>query len=415
MAAKARKIVRNNFTYTTGEKGRNRVRVYRRPGRSGIYLEWYEDVPGTGKQKRKQRALGHDDERRAKAQADAMAAALATERDAVRSGDVTLQQLFDIYLAEVTPQKSKGVQKHDHACAEMFLRFFGPDRKARTLNRRDWDRFIHDRRTGKIGPAGRNGKFFGKKSRTRPVGNRQIGYDLEFLQAVLNWATMAGNGTATAFLDRNPCKGFPFPKEENPRRPILTDEQYQRLLDAAEGMDWRFKLALILAHETGHRNHSIRHLRWSNIDLEHALIHWKAEYDKIGSEWTTPLTVVATKALEEARKHHPAIGTAWVFPSPRNPRQPCSRHLMGQWWKQAQKKAGIPFYDENGSPTRYGWHSLRRKMATDLMEGDVPLRTIADLGGWKEPMTIVRCYQKSNADQQRRALEARRNRMVSGE
>lgn len=297
----------------------------------------------------------------------------------------------------------------------MFLRFFGPERKAKTLDRRDWDRFIHDRRIGKIGPAGRDGKFFGRRSRARLVGNRQIGYDLEFLQAVLNWATVAGNGTAAAFLDRNPCKGFPLPKEENPKRPILTDEQYRRMLLAAEQMDWRFRLALILAHETGHRNHSIRHLRWSDIDFDNGLVYWAPEHDKIGYESETPLTHAALEALWDVRRNHPAIGTAWIFPSPSNPEQPCSRHLMRQWWDEAQEKAGIPFHDEKGSPTRYGWHSLRRKLATDLLDGDVALRTIADLGGWKEPMTVVKCYQKSNADQQRRALEVRGKLRASGE
>lgn len=187
------------------------------------------------------------------------------------------------------------------------------------------------------------------------------------------------------------------------------------MLDAAEQMDWRFKLALILTHETGQRNHSICHLRWSDIDFDNRLVYWAPEHDKIRNEWVTPLTEAALEALGEARRNHPAIGSAWIFPSPRNPEQPCSRHLMRQWWNQAQEQAGIPFHDEKGSPTRYGWHSLRRKMATDLLDVDVALRTIADLGGWKEPMTIVKCYQKSNADQQRRALEARRKLRVSSE
>lgn len=413
--AKIKQNARKRFSYSTGEKGRNRVRAFRRPGRTGIYLEWFEKVSSTGEPKRRPLSLGHDDERRAKAQADELAAALAADQDAVRSGDITLNQLFDIYLAEVTPSKTEGVQKRDRACAEMFLRFFGCDRRARTLDRRDWDRFINDRRAGKIGPAGRDSKFFGKKALCRPVGNRQIGYDLEFLQAVLNWATKAGNGTATAFLERNPCNGLQRPKEENPKRPILTDEQYRKMLDATEEMDWRFKLALVLAHETGHRNHSIRNLQWSDIDFENRMVHWKAEYDKIGREWTTPLTDEAMDALAEARRKHLAIGATWIFPSPKDPDYPCSRHLMRKWWDEAQRKAEIPLHDDKGNPTRYGWHSLRRKLATDLLDGDVALRTIADLGGWKDPITVVTVYQKSNSDQQRRALEARRNRRASGE
>ena len=33
---------------------------------------------------------------------------------------------------------------------QMFLRFFGKDRVPATLSQRDWDRFIRERRSGKV-------------------------------------------------------------------------------------------------------------------------------------------------------------------------------------------------------------------------------------------------------------------------
>ena len=42
-----------------------------------------------------------------------------------------------------------------------------------------------------------------------------------------------------------------------------------------------------------------------------------------------------------------------------------------------------------------GWHSLRRKFATDLM--DLPLKVLCELGGWKSPQTVLRCYQQADA------------------
>ena len=59
---------------------------------------------------------------------------------------------------------------------EMFLDFFGRDRDSATLSQRDWDRFIRERRTGRIGISG------------KLVSNRMIEYDLAFLMAVHNWA-----------------------------------------------------------------------------------------------------------------------------------------------------------------------------------------------------------------------------------
>jgi hypothetical protein len=52
-----------------------------------------------------------------------------------------------------------------------------------------------------------------------------------------------------------------------------------------------------------------------------------------------------------------------------------------------------------------GWHSLRRAFATDL--SDVPLKVLCELGGWKDPNTILKCYQQPDLETQRRALSAR--------
>ena len=56
----------------------------------------------------------------------------------------------------------------------MFLKFFGKDRDPATLSQRDWDRFIRDRRSGRVGPSG------------KPVSDRTIERDLRFLLAVVD-------------------------------------------------------------------------------------------------------------------------------------------------------------------------------------------------------------------------------------
>jgi len=53
-----------------------------------------------------------------------------------------------------------------------------------------------------------------------------------------------------------------------------------------------------------------------------------------------------------------------------------------------------------------GWHSLRRKFATEMK--DTPLRDLCELGGWKSPQTVLTCYQQPDQDTMRRSLEARR-------
>lgn len=99
-------------------------------------------------------------------------------------------------------------------------------------------------------------------------------------------------------------KGLPVPKEENPRRPLINEAQYLALQKLAGRVDVNFELALVLAHETGHRIGAIPQLRWSDVDLKEKRILWRAENDKIGMEQSPPLSVEAVRILEQA----PAVG-----------------------------------------------------------------------------------------------------------
>lgn len=385
------------WSYNAGERGRNWVRAYEDPKSRILLLEWFEVEP-EGRRRRKRRSLGHRDREQAKATADEVAAAFARDEPpapARREGEVTLHELFRRYLAEETPLKGKSKQGHDRRAAAMFLEFFGPRRKAATLNLGDWKRFIRARRTGETGPPGRRKK--------RAVGDRQVEYDVKFLWSVLNWAGTTGDGEGNLLLPRNPLKKYVrarhWPKEINPARPVLTDEQYRALLPAARSMDWRFEVALVLAHETGHRIRSIRRLRWSDFEVRDDWIRWRDENDKIGWEHRTPLTPEAAAALLKAREHNPAIGDSWVLPSPADPSRPCSRNIMRDWWNAAQERAGLSHIE------RLGWHSLRRKFANDLR--DLPLKDLAALGGWKDTRTILVCYLEED---ERAMVEALRNR-----
>lgn len=270
----------------------------------------------------------------------------------------------------------------------MFTRVFGAKRKAHSLDIRDWQRFIELRRTGQINPNGHG----------QPVGDRQVEYDLKTLRAMLNWATKARRN-GRVLLERNPVGGFPLPKEESPRRPVFTEPQYEAILAVADAVDWRFTLALVLAHETGHRISAIARLRWTDIDLEGGTILWRKENDKQGYEHQVPVSSLALEALKTARQVGPSLGTTWVLPSPRNSAKPCCRETLTKWLRAACARAGGP--RKRGQ----GFHSLRRKFATDLREA--PLKVVAELGGWKSTRTLVECYQLPDHEALRRALAIR--------
>lgn len=386
-----------SWSYSAGERGRNRVRAYEDPSRGSIFFEFYEPVPGTGKVRRARISAGPIDRTAAKSKADEMAAAMS-KKGRPLTRETTLETLFDIYLREVTPTKGDGKRAHDVRAATMFKQFFGGNRKASTLNRRDWDRFIHDRRRGAV----RHGGRFGEK-KSAGVRDRQIAYDLKFLMAVLNWATLSGDGHGALLLERNPLKGLPMPKEENPRRPLLSQKQYEKLVEVSPEIDAGFQLALVLAHETGHRISAVRQLRWSDVDLKAKRIRWRAENDKIGMEHSPPLSDLAVRELEKARRSTGSIGDSWVFPDPDEPKKAIRRHVVQDWWRRGARLAGLP------ATARLGWHSLRRKFVNDL-KASTPMADLCYLGGWKSPLTVMTVYQQPDEVTMRTALERREQR-----
>ena len=322
---------------------------------------------------------------RAKLQAGEIAARFS--RAAARPpAATTLRKLFDSYKREVTPQKAPNTQAHDRRILPLLLKAFGADRRPEMLNRRDWDSYIQRRRRGQLVPG---------KSTGGPVRDRVIEQDLKLLLAVLNWAERAGSNSGGYLLDRNPLRGLPIPKEQSPRRPLVTDEQFANLRTAAASMSPRAELFLVLAWYTGHRSASIRQLRWSDVDLERGRIHWRGEVDKIGYDHWNPLHPIAAELLKAEQARVAAIGDAWVFDVQG---EPLSRQGVRSLWRRIADKAGLP------DGERHGWHSCRRAFANRLRHAS--LRDLKDLGGWKSEQTVVAVYQQPSESAQRAALLA---------
>ena len=109
------------WSYRAGEKGSTRVRVYDR-GPKGFYVEWFEAATPAGAPKRRVRqALAHTDRRRAKEEANALAIEFGRREPTPRQ-EFSLGPLFDMYLAEVTPEKGVSKRGHDERAAEMLAR-----------------------------------------------------------------------------------------------------------------------------------------------------------------------------------------------------------------------------------------------------------------------------------------------------
>lgn len=383
MTSTIRKTSSKAWSYMAGEKGRNRVRVFAHPDTGRMFLEFRDE----GGHKRRA-ALGHRDEELAKAKAEAVAVALRNP-EKLASVPPTLGTLFDNYLREVTPTKGERKRKDDLRAAKLFLGVFGAGFRVETFTHLHAQRFVRERLFRGDQRLGKDGKVKGT-----PLRARAVDYDFEFINAVLNWAVGAG------WLARNGFHGFQVPREESVRRPIISNEEYGQLLEVADQLGATFRLALVLAHATGHRIGAIRLLRWSDVDLEKATIRWRGENDKIGYDHTTPLSADAVTALKSERQTSPAIGDAFLLRSPEDALRPVSRNLVRDMWRKAEQIAGL-----QRIPGR-GWHSLRRLLATEIK--DAPLKDQCELGGWKSMQTVIQCYQRADQGTMRMALAARR-------
>jgi len=365
------------WSYSAGERGRNRCRVFEQ-GRDGrLFLEWREAA------RRACVALPTEDRETAKGKCDELAARLRQPEpgDADR---LTLAGLFDIYGRERTPLKGKSQQAADKRAAAFWQDIIGPARLVQSFTHRDAARFVAERN--------RRGDQRKGDAHGRPLRARVVDHEVRAMRSVLRWAVGAG------LLDRNPLEGFRVEGERNPRRPVTTAPQYEKLLAKAGKVHPLAPLLLVMVHETGHRISAVRRLRWDDVSLSSKSVRWRAEFDKTRREHTTPLTTAAVKALRSGRRAAGVI-SEWVFPSPGDVSQPVSIHLTRDWWRRAEDLAKLPH-----EPGR-GWHSLRRLFATELKH--VPLKDLCELGGWKSAQTVLTCYQTADPVTMREALKHR--------
>jgi integrase len=370
----------DRWKYISGEKGANRVRVFvHYSGKLFAEYRW------NGRKVRE--SLGHSDRERAKQHADELAATL---RLPDRPEDVTLDTLFETYERTVTPTKALSTQGHDRACIAIFRRVFGKQRLAYELTARDVARFeVERRRLGDLRPRKKadRGKHF-------PLKRRTIAYDLRFLKGVLTWGVSAG------LLERNPLATLKITDDGTPHRPVFIEPEYRALLATADSFPWQFGCLLVLAHETGHRLNAILSLQWRDIDFATGRITWRGEADKIGNEHVTPMTDAARCAFEDARRQAPGIGDTPVLPGVKASARQVGTDLARDWMQKAQLLAKMPMVKGRG------WHAFRRNFASELRH--VGLRDLCDLGGWKDPMTVVKCYQRPSEDAMRAAQAGRR-------
>jgi hypothetical protein len=316
----------------------------------------------------------------------------------------TVARVLGFYLAERTPEKCPSEREFDHRRAEMWTQVLGAKKDLSKLTLHEWTKLIKNRRSGAIDARG-NEVPEGKR---RPVRDGTIWADLVFLHTVMNWACKWQDREGLYLMAANPARGFPMPKERNPKRLVASQSRFERIQTVADqvmmvvgrGESARkvpsfLSEILPVVNDTGRRISAVLALRHEDLRLDqgpHGSICWPADTDKLKREWLVPMSKEVRQAINRARLRSPESdkGPSYLFPSPRSPSAPVSKELASAWLVEAEKLAKVPKQD--GSL----WHAYRRKWATerkDLSDVDA-----AAAGGWSDTSTLREVYQQADME-----------------
>ena len=382
-----------------------RIRVYERPGSSSI---WYS-VTRNGKKHRK--SLKTSDRKLAEERAQAIARSLAElELTGGPVENITLRNLSRIYLHHRGPLLSDRRRRFMEVTLALFRTHLGDEFTATDFSQHHVDTFTKARQNGSLKPEG---------SPVAP-GPETVRNNIEGLSIAFNWACVFRVG-GRPLLAFNPVRGLRLPREENPARPLATEERYRRLLAVSDEADpmGRLRCLLVLAWETGRRISSLIHLRASDLlftrdQVRRALaeegqdeawadhwpqaIRWRAKSDKQGYLSFSPVTNATRDALEVYLKRRAVVGEAWLFPQDeRHPGEPMTRRLANVRLSKAERLANL-LHQKHG-----GWHTFRRAWATQRKH--LPVQDVMAAGGWRDINALQRAYQAADPETVRRVME----------
>jgi len=394
------------WSHSVGERPHT-VRVYERQRDGPLYARTWD----AERRLWRKRSLGHRDRPKAKAFAHELHARLVQGEKDRQAGRVTLSEVFALYHRHKTPTKSPAHQREDRRKVKLWTRFLGPKKDPHEVSLSEWEQFKRARSEGAIDARGRHVP----PKKRRKVGARVLEIDCGWLSAVFRWGTVWRLPDGGYLMLQNPVRGYPIPREKNPRRPVVTEERYRKMLAAADRVTVRvswngrretvrapFREALILTNELGRRYGAIFALRYSDILPDrgpHGSVRFRADSDKMGVESVVPMSREARRAIDHILRDRPGVGSLSLFPSPRDSSKPVSRHLASKWFRECEDEAELEHVKG------LGWHGLRRKFATEMSH--VPDRLVARLGGWKNPRTLD-LYSQPTGTMLAEALEQRR-------
>ena len=179
------------------------------------------------------------------------------------------------------------------------------------------------------------------------------------------------------YCQSNPARSLPLPKVSRNLPTVLSAEQVQQLLAAAQTP--RDRLLLLLLLSTGLRRSEAAAITLNQLDLEHRQLRVRGKGNK---ERMVPLTPEVVEAIKEylawrgpTQSDHLFISQMWG--------QPISGARVHRIVRQLLERAGLA--DEGITP-----HKLRHTFATHLIRNGVDVRTVQELLGHSDLGTTAK-------------------------
>lgn len=414
---------RKLWRYSAGARG-STVEVFEREPGGMLYARVWDPK----KRQQVRIALHHKDQERAKRYAKDESAKLQHGRSHLLTGIVTVGKLIDLYLEHRTPRKkSAKTRVEDQRRGEMWKAVLGEHTRVSDVTIADWEAFVPKRRAGEIDA---HGKAVPPKQRV-VVGDAAIAHDGKFLRAVYYWG-MRWRTTTGMLIEFNPFGApapgvkslFELPKNPTPKRPIVSDNRYERVRAVAHKvlmqarsntsptavqvssvprrnnrsnvlspvrrwMERSYLLELLDLHwETGRRRGAILDLRYNDLVWENGkilAIRWRPVKHAEEAE-TVVVSSKARAALERVIAQRPGVGSLPLFPAFRDRTKPIPARTADEWLLEAEELAQVESQDGGL------WHPYRRAWATKRKHN--PDVDVARAGGWKDLATMKRSYQQ---------------------
>ena len=261
----------------------------------------------------------------------------------------------DVRLPEKAPRTRETYGHSLQAFATYFVEQ-GGDPAAHDIRPGVVQGFLHWRRTRS--PDGQSRK---------PLAARSLAKDRAVLHGVFSFAQ------TLEVVEGNPVAKVPRPKGDVREPVILTDGQYEKLLEACEGRPMLALYVLVLG-ETGVRcNSEALWLRWADLDFERGFVKVesvrKGRRTKSGKSRRVPMTA----RLREALRDHAAayrlatyVGerSPWVFHHFLTQRGAVAGHRLQSFHRafaSAAKRAKVP--------ADLRQHDLRHRRVTTWLAG----------------------------------------------